>query len=92
MSGYIEGGKYHAVSYHEMCCYLSGRYPDGEPFFYDLKEFVKRHRDLAYAVRAARSDRRFGKVLRVARKIDRMISSIWYKIERSWYNFGLTIR
>ncbi len=50
MAGYLKDGKFHAVYFHEMDCYLSGMWPDGRPFLYDLEEFVKRHRDLSYAM------------------------------------------
>jgi len=50
MAGYLKDGKFHAVYFHEMDCYLSGMWPDGRAFPYDLEEFVKRHRDLSYAM------------------------------------------
>lgn len=50
MCGWIEDGEFHAVDFHEMDCYVSGMWPDGRPFPYGLDEFVKRHRDLSYAM------------------------------------------
>lgn len=51
MCGWVdENGEYQMVSFHEADCYFSGMWPDGKSFPYGLDEFVKRQRDMSYAM------------------------------------------